>query len=778
MYDEVFLTVFGPPSPDPESQWLDMFRTSRDAYLLDDPDTAPSAPASTIPALHDSWSARPPSPVPVPSPSVPSPSVVGESGAPPLLPAPTVTPILRQEATFQQVSPPSSIDATDLLIRTVAPPSPLVPTVEPGRAVSDPRPRMETGRAAPEPGPIAEPGRARRERKPNPKFIGEEWVTVASDGGFFQGYTRPYSPQARFIAALNWDSDDAIDPKYAFFDAAPDPFSGDMHHHPLAYQMKVQNADSPSLREILQLSDPDKKRLWFEAMDEELSALLEKGTFTKVIRSTATDKQSEIIGTTWVLKRKRRPDGTIIKLKARLVVRGDQQTQVANSVDDTYAPVVAWSTIRLMLTMAISNNLVTSQIDFRNAFVQSDLPSPIYVELPPGGYSKHPSNSGMILEVHKSLYGDVRAPKLWYRHLRVALEKIGFVVDEHDACLFTKAGCVFVVYVDDAILMSTSNKIIEETLNQLNAQGLDIQRMGTLSDYLGVQLKELDPLTHTAELSQPDLARRLIEVLGLTNGNPVTTPADRTLGKCLSDEPATGEFNYRSAVGIAMYLANNTRLNCAMAVHQCARFSANPRLPHEQALKRIGRYLLGNADKGLIIRASKQMKLDCYVDADFCGLFNYEDADDANSARSRSGYLLTLADIPILWSSKMQSAIALSTMESEYVALSSAMRALIPVKSILKTISSALDLPIAPDSGISTVWEDNKAALTLATTDPRRMTPRSKHIAIKYNWFRKHLKIGHIEIKHITSEMQKADILTKTLSRIKHEQARLLTMGW
>jgi hypothetical protein len=227
-----------------------------------------------------------------------------------------------------------------------------------------------------------------------------------------------------------------------------------------------------------------------------------------------------------------------------------------------------------------------------------------------------------------------------------------------------------------------------------------------------------------------------------------------------------------------MYLANNTRLDCAMAVHQCARFSANPRVPHEQALKRIGRYLLGNLDRGLRIRAGENMKLDCFVDADFCGLFSYEEADDPDSARSRTGYLLTLADIPILWSSKMQTAIALSTMEAEYVALSTAMRALIPVKAVLSTITKALSLDSPEGSNISTVWEDNEAALTLAITDPPRMTPRSKHIAIKYHWFRKHLKVGFVEIKHVTTHLQKADILTKALARIKHEQARLLTMGW
>ena len=100
------------------------------------------------------------------------------------------------------------------------------------------------------------------------------------------------------------------------------------------------------------------------------------------------------------------------------------------------------------------------------------------------------------------------------------------------------------------------------------------------------------------------------------------------------------------------------------------------------------------------------------------------------------------------------------------------------MKLILRTMSAALGLSQKSILNPSIIFEDNEAALSLATTDPPRMTPRSKHIAIKYHWFRKHLKKGYIELQHIRSNDQKADILTKALPRIKHERARLLTMGW
>jgi hypothetical protein len=349
-------------------------------------------------------------------------------------------------------------------------------------------------------------------------------------------------------------------------------------------------------------------------------------------------------------------------------------------------------------------------------------------------------------------------------------------MDKQDTCLYTKQGCVFVVYVDDAIIVSPNQSIIDDVIQGLSDLGLDLERMGTMSDFLGVKINQLED--GALELTQPSLTERLIEVLGLSQAKPVSTPAEGALGKCKTDPPASGDFNYRSAVGMAMFLTNNTRLDCAMSVHQCARYSSDPKLRHEQAMKRIGRYLLGTATNGLIIRPTDDLTLNCYVDADFCGLFNFEDADDPDSVRSRTGFVITLGEVPVFWSSKLQGTIALSTMEAEYVALSTAMRTLIPMKLVLRTMTSALNLFHGSISNPSIIFEDNEAALSLAITDPPRMTPRSKHIAVKYHWFRKHLKRGFIELQHIRSNDQKADILTKALPRIKHERARLLTMGW
>jgi hypothetical protein len=106
------------------------------------------------------------------------------------------------------------------------------------------------------------------------------------------------------------------------------------------------------------------------------------------------------------------------------------------------------------------------------------------------------------------------------------------------------------------------------------------------------------------------------------------------------------------------------------------------------------------------------------------------------------------------------------------------MRVLVPLRETLGELSHALNLPKTKESEISTIFEDNQAAIILASTDPPRMTPRSKHIAVKYHWFRSHLKEGEIVITHVGTDDQLADILTKPLTRNKFESARKKIIGW
>jgi hypothetical protein len=133
----------------------------------------------------------------------------------------------------------------------------------------------------------------------------------------------------------------------------------------------------------------------------------------------------------------------------------------------------------------------------------------------------------------------------------------------------------------------------------------------------------------------------------------------------------------------------------------------------------------------------------------------------------------------VIWSSKLQTDIALSTMEAEYNALSMSMREVIPLQRLTRAVASGVGLPEERVTSFkTTVWEDNSGALTLARMEPGRMTPRSKHYAIKYHWFRSHLRPQRVEVKKIATAEQKADIFTKGLRKHTFEQIRFLLSGW
>ena len=118
-------------------------------------------------------------------------------------------------------------------------------------------------------------------------------------------------------------------------------------------------------------------------------------------------------------------------------------------------------------------------------------------------------------------------------------------------------------------------------------------------------------------------------------------------------------------------------------------------------------------------------------------------------------------------------------MESEYIALSTACKDLLPIVDLVKEIGTVFCLPVEDSSNMHVrVHEDNVGALTLGNLEPRRMTLRSKHYAIKYHWFREQLQTRKIKLVKIASGDQLGDIFTKGLSRVIFERLRKKLMGW
>ena len=182
-------------------------------------------------------------------------------------------------------------------------------------------------------------------------------------------------------------------------------------------------------------------------------------------------------------------------------------------------------------------------------------------------------------------------------------------------------------------------------------------------------------------------------------------------------------------------------------------------------------------DKGLIMKPNQQ-GMECWVDASHASEWSNKEAkDDPNTARSRMGYIITYAGCPMHWASKMQTEIALSSTEAEYIALSQAMREVLPIVWLLQE-AKEIGLPVLTDKPKvhCKVFEDNEGAIEIANVP--KMRPRTKHLNIKYHHFREEVKKGTISIYHVGTKEQIADILTKALGEDLYQALRYKIMGW
>jgi hypothetical protein len=373
----------------------------------------------------------------------------------------------------------------------------------------------------------------------------------------------------------------------------------------------------------------------------------------------------------------------------------------------------------------------------------------------------------------------VQAPLYWGNHLRdVLVKQHGFQESQTSPCLYFRDGLVILTYVDDCLFFAKDKRQIDELLELIRTKS-DLKF--TIEDdtftFLGVELK-----THsdgTVEFLQKGLIEKILKSCNMTECNTKSTPANQTpLGTDVDGPPFDRSFDYASLVGMMMYLSSNSRPDIQFAVHQCARFTHNPKKSHGEAILRICRYLQGTKTRGLCFKPTETLKLDCFCDADFAGLYNVENNQDPVCVKSRTGFCLTLGDCPLLWVSKLQTEIALSTTEAEYIALSQAIRELLPMRELFQEVGSALKLKCAiPTILHSTVFEDNNGALILATSP--KISPRTKHIAVKYHHFRSKIGIDKgIIIQRVDTTEQKADIFTKGLGATQFAYLRKLVMGW
>eukprot|EP00957_Ditylum_brightwellii_P056241 4263216-Ditylum_brightwellii.AAC.1 len=111
-----------------------------------------------------------------------------------------------------------------------------------------------------------------------------------------------------------------------------------------------------------------------------------------------------------------------------------------------------------------------------------------------------------------------------------------------------------------------------------------------------------------------------------------------------------------------------------MATHQCMQFCNNPKVLHERAVRQIFKYLRATSERGLNYKPDPYLGIQCYVDADFADGWNMADAENPENVMLQTGFTIMYAGCPVLWQSRLQTKVALSTAEAEYIVLSSDMQ--------------------------------------------------------------------------------------------------------
>lgn len=344
--------------------------------------------------------------------------------------------------------------------------------------------------------------RKRRPRNKNRKYYGNEWVNYQVGVPRMQKIRTSILNEV-YLQELKWSNDyseiSSNDLKrfIAAFDYHVDYDNGTVEYlHPLALAARANADDNPTWE--IAMNGPDRAGYW-KAMEVEYFTLESEMDFWDVIER---EEWMNVLPSNWAFRCKQFPDGTVRKLKARFCVRGDKQREGIDFFD-TYAPVVNWQTVRLMLILSITLGLATKQLDYTAAFVHAPIDkdpnwdnlseeerrrSGVYIQMQRGF-----SEQGKVLKLKKSLYGLKQAPRNFFLHLKAQLEAIGFrSLEEVDPCLFISENVICLVYVDDTLFYSPKEEFIEDAIKRLRERSMDLEVEGEVAGFLGVHIERND----------------------------------------------------------------------------------------------------------------------------------------------------------------------------------------------------------------------------------------------------------------------------------------------
>ena len=490
--------------------------------------------------------------------------------------------------------------------------------------------------------------------------------------------------------------------------------------------------------EPLSFSHAIKDSHWLQAMKTEFEALQQNQTWDLVPRSSFMN----VINCKWVFKLKHKADGSIERYKARLVAKGFKQED-GFDYNETFSPVIKITTVRILLSLAISQKWFIHQLDVSNAFLHGDLQELIFMEQPPGFENTNLPHH--VCQLKKSLYGLKQAPRAWFLKLSNYLLSLGFSASKTDTSLFfqysNQIAIFLLIYVDDILLISPDSSGIQRLIDSLSST-FSMRDLGSVNFFLGI---ELIPTPNGYFLSQSKYILSILQKAHMDKAKPTSNPC--SFSKFTDSTKFHDPTLYRSIVGALQYLTI-TRPDISFSVNKACQVMHSPMSSDWTNVKHLLRYLKHTISDGLFYSCNSDISLELFSDADW--------ASCSTDLRSTSGYLVYLGKNLISWRCQKQRTVARSSTEAEYKAVANATAEFIWIKSLLQELRIPLKRsPI--------LWCDNIGATYLAANPV--FHARTKHIEIDYHFVREQVKQKNLLIGYLATKDQTADILTKALPK-------------
>eukprot|EP00794_Sanderia_malayensis_P002050 gene2050-biopygen1853 len=224
---------------------------------------------------------------------------------------------------------------------------------------------------------------------------------------------------------------------------------------------------------------------WKEALDSEYKSLVDHQTWNLV----EPPKGQNIVDSKWVFKVKYNAEGSVERFKTRLVAKGFTQ-KAGIDYEETFSPVVRYTSIRTLLAVVNQLDLDLHQMDVSTAFLNGTLSEDIYMSQPEGYIQE--GNESLVCKLNKSIYGLKQASRCWYDTLDQYLKKSGYKQCKADSCIYLKrVGTQYTyiaVYVDDLLIASNDNNMLNKEKKSLQSR-FNTKDLGEAHYCLGIQIQ-------------------------------------------------------------------------------------------------------------------------------------------------------------------------------------------------------------------------------------------------------------------------------------------------